>query len=125
MSTDENAQIMVYDDTDEKIYTLDESVAKETVGVSLKLKTFAISSEREEVIRYLYVTYLSASDLTVNLYAENAAVAVWTGTLPANSVSTTYLLVLRYRARKFTAEVLDSVDSDTDTEIERILITHD
>lgn len=121
-SLDENSQTLVVDSSRNKIHSFD---IKEAVGIALKLKTFSISEDRPEIVRYAAITYKSASALTLNLYAENAASPVKTFTLPIQTTLATYKLPIRYRAKKFTIEVIDAVDSTTVTEIHEISIEHE
>ena len=122
LSLDENANVMIYDEDTGKVFS---SEMKEAVGIKLKLKTFSISAKRFEVVRYVTVTYHSRSPLTLNLYAENSNTVAASKILPANNVVTSYRVELRYRAKKFTLEIIDEVKSTFETEINRIEIEHD
>jgi len=122
LSLDENADVMIYDEDTGKICS---SGIKEAVGIKLKLKTFAISGKRFEVVRYVTITYHSLSPLTLNLYTENSNIVAATKILPANNVVSSYRVALRYRAKKFTLEIVDETKSTTETEVDRIVIEHD
>ncbi len=68
ISTDENGQAIVFQDSDKKLYSFGED---ESVAESLTTKTFEISVERKEVIKYMAVTYKSPHALTMKVYYED------------------------------------------------------
>ena len=77
---DENGQVLVYGDAQRDLFTLDPNT-KESV-VARWRKTFRIATVRKETVREIEITYKSASILTVNIYADGATTATWTGALP-------------------------------------------
>lgn len=125
MSKDENSQIMVYNSTDKKIYSFDNVTYKESSLVSIKTKTFDVSSERKGIVRAIWVTYKSAVALTLKIFLENSATAeTTTYTLPIAITSTTYKVSLKVRAKKIKVEI-GAAASTSDIEIHRIQIEHD
>lgn len=121
MTTDENANILIYDDNDRKIYSPE---IKESVKSLIRTKTFAISDKRKEIVRYAFITYKSASELTIKLFTENEESVAWTGTLSASSVVITKTLAIRRRCKKFSVEIEDEAGKDN-AEINRIALEHD
>lgn len=71
-AADENGNLIVYRDSDKKIYTFDEATAKESVAVTERTGVFELSTERKEVARYVALTYKSPTDtLTLTLISED------------------------------------------------------
>jgi len=103
MALDETANIIIYDDTDQKVYTLG---GDNFAAASIKLKQFRLSEERAEVIRYFTIVYQSITVLTLNLYTEYGDTPVATYTLPKNSKITTLKIGIRRRAEVFTFELI-------------------
>jgi hypothetical protein len=73
MTEDENGQAIgraFYNDSDYRIYTLDESVAQGQTTGKIKSKRFVISYERPETIRYVWLNYKSGAALTMRIYID-------------------------------------------------------
>jgi len=87
MTYDENADIIIYDNTDEKVYTLG---GDDFVGILAKLKDFRISDERYEVVRHVTIIYKSVTALTLRLYTEYSDTEAASYTLPASGTVISY-----------------------------------
>jgi len=107
---DENANIIIYDETNQNVYTLG---GDDWVSTSIKTKQFRISDERAEVIRYFIITYQSVTALTLNLYTEYSDTPIKTYTLPKNEKIVTYKLGIRVRAEVFTFELIALSESES------------
>lgn len=100
---DETANIIIYDETDQKVYTLG---GDDWVSTSIKLKQFRLSEDRAEIIRYFIITYQSVTSLTLNLYTEYSDTPAATYTLPKNEKIRTVKIGIRKRAEVFTFELI-------------------
>jgi len=118
-ATDEEGNLIAYNDEDNKIYSLSES---EAVGFSIKTPVFHISDIRFEPIGHIVVTYKSATALTINLYTERATSPGATYTLAVSTEWTTVRLGVHYRAKKFEVQIVDTTPGTGNTEIGRLLI---
>ena len=116
---DENANVLIYQDSDKKLYSTEIS---EAVTIGYKTKTFPVSEKRGEPVRKVFLTYKSASALTLNVYLNNSGSAAITKTIPINTTISTYEVGIKCMARKIAIEILDSAASSTDTEIHKIHI---
>ncbi len=124
MALDENANILVYDSTVSKIYSFE---INDTVKVKYKTKTFDISNSYNQAsqLNYFYITYKSASSLTLNLFTENSDTVKKAYELPAYSVITTYMGAFLYGgAKKFNLQLIDSLNSNTNIEIGEIKVSY-
>lgn len=118
-SHDEDANLLVYDATTEKVYS---AAISEAVGVEMKTKVFDITNEenRAVVLRRLKVNYKSATALTLNIYTEYSGTAAYTLTLAARSTIGVRIMAPRIYAKKFTIEIKDAETSTTVSEIHKI-----
>ena len=125
MTKDENADLLVYDETYNRIYGSD---VQENTIMQIRTKAFQISHDRKEPVRYVWVTYKSETSLQFNLYVENGATAVASDvlpiTLPSASDVTTVKLAIRYRANTFSVEITEAAVSTHEVEINKIIIDH-
>lgn len=117
LSQDANA--LVYDSEKNKVYSFD---VKDTVSVELKTKTFAVSEDERTPINIISVTYKSSSDLTLNLFSENSDTVRVAKTLPANSKVETIRFGNWNAVYKFALGIIDSVNSNTNSEIHKLRV---
>lgn len=120
MALDDTANVMAYWDFNNLLYYTGKNG---DVSVELKTKTFAISDERKEIVRYAWITYLSNTELTLNFFGEDTFRTAFS--LPVNSVVNTYKLPIGWSAEKFYLSIMDSVSSNTNTEIHRLKIEYE
>ena len=64
---DEVADLMAYDATDKKVYTLS---AEEDVDIQFDTKTFPIAFKRSELVKYLTIRYKSDETIALNVYSD-------------------------------------------------------
>jgi len=102
LSQDEDSNVIIYDATDKKVYTLG---GDDFVSMQVRLKNFRISDERAEVVRYFYITYKSVTAITLKLYTDYSETEVASYTLEAKGELTTVKLGIRYRAKVFSFEL--------------------
>jgi len=121
---DENNYLMGYNSSDSKIYS---SQYHSNSISDLQTKTFSISDERIEPVRYAYVTYKSTDTLKIQLYGENNnTVALWgdsTSLVPV-TVPTTKKIPITVRSKKFNIRLYSKSDT-TATYIYRLKIEHE
>jgi len=126
MGIDEVSNMMIFDDTNKKVYKIssDLTTGKESVAFNLKTKEFYVGNdEKKEVVRYFTIVYKSAVDLTLNMYVDNNySSAVFTTTIPASSVITQLRLAVRYWCGRFAIEILESAGSTSAVEVNSIKI---
>lgn len=122
-AADENGQVLACDTTEKNIRTLDPDTP-ESVGVSLRTKTFRISDIRGEVVRDVWVTYRSGAALTLNAYADGSPAVSKTAVLPAQTTAAAYRVRLGIRARTLALEITGP-SGTTDVEIHRIKANFD
>lgn len=65
---DENGQALAYQNSDKKVYSLGMA---ESVAAKIVTKTFELSAERMQPVRYVSVTYKSAAALTMKVYYDD------------------------------------------------------
>jgi hypothetical protein len=104
---DENGYATVYDSTTGLVSTAAPDYAEST-GVDMETKTFALGSDRYEVVRAIELTYESAAALTVSLYGEHGDTPLWTATYPAMSAPGTHTDYPKYRAKKASIRITDA-----------------
>ena len=75
-----------------------------------------------KIVRFIYVTYESAHELTWNFYADDSASADLTGTLAVSSSIITQKIKIKYRCKTFIFGIVDSASGTTDAEIHKIEI---
>ncbi len=114
MALDEYANVLVYDSSDKKIYSLAED---ESVEISFKSKRFVVDMNRDVPVRYLHASYKSASDLTAKVYVNNESQSSVDVTLPAQGSMDLLKIKLGVRAQKLILEIMDDTESTTETEI--------
>jgi len=112
-----NGDLIVYDGDDGLVYSFSE---KEAVGVELLTQVFPIGAQREEIIRFIIVTYRSETPLTLSLYVENQRSAVQTYELPLQRIEATFIMMPQYRAKKFQIGISGGADSMTSLQINKI-----
>ncbi len=64
---DEVADVMVYDASDKKVYTLN---VEEDVDVQFNTKTFPIAFKRSKLVKYLTLRYKSDETIALNVYSD-------------------------------------------------------
>lgn len=115
---DENANILVYNNSDKKIYSTNE---KESVACELKTKTFPIWVDyREEPVSSMYVTYNSDALLRWSFYRDNSITNALFDTLKASSTTITSYVNLKKSGKNFNINIKEPAVSLTDVEIHRI-----
>ncbi len=67
MTFDENANVLVYDSINSKIYSFN---SQDSVSIELFLKDFHLEDDRKENINYIYTTYSSRRNITLNLFTD-------------------------------------------------------
>ena len=69
LTIDEDAGLMIYDSTQRKVYSFSED---EAVAIALETKTIPLTDDQAgKVIRYIAVTYKSATALTLKVWLNN------------------------------------------------------
>jgi len=122
MGYDENSNILVYNNTDKKVYNIDTNGA---VGIALRTKDYQISDDDKVVVRFITVVYKSVTALTLNFYTDNDDSTVRaTATLPVSTTITQLTVAIRYYCNRFNVEIIDEVNSTTDTQINKLIIEH-
>ncbi len=124
MALDENADVLVFNTSDNITYsTATDGIAQFYVAS----KIFEIDQTREEVARYVYINYKSASALSLKIYIDYALTAQTTITdqLPASaSIPTTRKIAIHTRCKYIKVEVYDSTASTSASEINSIKISN-
>jgi len=119
-AVDENGQAMAYDSTTRQLHDLDTA---ESVVCAVG-KYFRISNIRNEVVRWITVTYSSsAAALTMNIYANGEAAASQTVVLPIQATMAAYRVKASIRAQSLVIEIIEGGTGEV--EIGRITIEHD
>lgn len=142
---DEEGNLLAWDTEAGKIHSFAEDATDPRA--TLRIPYQLISDVREEVVRDVKITYMSASALQVNVYTEHDEAAFDAFLLPASAKPITYHYMPRTRCKKFALEITEAFDDylktaetsfgDTylivarhggeypNTEIHRIRIWHD
>jgi hypothetical protein len=121
-SMDENSDVIFLDELDSKVYG---ASASQSVGVEIASKTFFVSDERKDIVRFVWVTYKSATPLTVNLYTDDSDTVAATGTLAASTSIISKIVSFRYRCNRFKLQIIDESETATETEIHKIKVEHE
>lgn len=122
---DQNGNLIVFNESDDKLYSIAES---EAVGCKIVSKVWDIAKDngnRKAIVRHVAIKYKSATQLTVKLYCDDDSTAKATKTLAVSSVIIEKRLTVKYYCKTFKVEISDSATSTTDTEIYNIYIEHD
>jgi len=105
MALDEKAQVMIFDDDTDKVYSL--GMADSASRSTLRIPVFSVADNRERPIRWVYITYICASDLEVRLYTEHNTEPLETFILPATEKITTRKIRINRRAKKASLEITE------------------
>lgn len=104
---DEEGNLLVWDSEAGKIHSFAEDAVLADHRATLRIPYQLISDVREEVVRDVKITYMSASDLVVNVYTEHNEEVFDTFELPASAKPTTYHYMPRTRCKKFALEITE------------------
>lgn len=97
----------------------------DTVGIELKTKMFVLDDEVAKSIARILITYKSATDLTLNIFTEYNDTVRVAKTIPASNRTTNHIIGnLGVSVKKFQIGIIDSLNSNTNTEINRIKILY-
>lgn len=124
MAIDENADLMVYDDTTGRIKSFRESKwsSAESTQSTVRTKRFSFDLERVGIIRQVSVYYASDDDFTIKTYLNDSttpeAVTYTCGNLSGESVR--HIPIKRY-CKNFQLEIVTE-DSVNDFELNKIVI---
>jgi len=123
LDIDENADLMVYDDTLKTFHTF---ANHEAVKGEIFTKFFNIDDEIKQGIRYIQVRYLleQATAATVEIYGDgNMSSVIKTFTLAqSTSVITIPLEEIRRYVNSYAIRIVEAADSILDFEIHKIMI---
>ncbi len=105
VALDENRDVMVYDDTIDKVCGLAE--VDDNTRATVRLPFSRLSMKRKTPLRYIYVTYVSASALLLKIYSDYDAAPVRTVTLEATSKAITKKIRPQIRGRVAAVEITE------------------
>lgn len=119
MCLSEDAEIIVYDSTGNRLYSFGES---DSTSCELKTKTFHLSDDNLMNVSHAWITYNSDTKLYVNLFTNNSTIRADFDTLTPSSVDTTVRVDFDEPANKFSLGIVDSTSTDGDSEILKIKV---
>lgn len=114
LALDENRDVMVFDDTINKVCSLAE--ADDGTRATIRIPFSRMGTEQKKGIQYIHITYVSASDLIMKIYADYAEEAVKEITLPASSTVVTKSFRPWVRGKVAAIEITEDHDGYAVTE---------
>lgn len=105
MALDEKANVMVFDDDTDKVYSL--AIADSDARSTLRIPVFRVTDDRPRPIRWVYVTYVCASDQALRLYTEHSIEPLEEFLLPATDKIITKRIRINRRAKKASLEITE------------------
>jgi len=120
---DQDANLVIADNTTRQLFS---PVVAESTPFVIKSKTFHVSDERKEIVRYVKLRYKSALPISLNLYVnDDNDTPVKTYTLEASSTPVWVGRAIRYRCNNFRVEIASTVNNTAEIEIYDVNIEHD